>query len=361
MMERQDLFDALSRAMRGLEHDDLLGGRLRPGRVKSRLLEAHASEASGDGAEHLLRQVAEDADLSMRQVGDGLWTLLGSGDVFFVDALNPRFWLLHSTASADQLRRLLTRHVLTSARLDRAWFSSDQLDQLEGERRWVRSSFSSDTLQPNETGAVVPRRWRVQVEGENPNELLALVSREERYRAGAALTAVSSRLHEPGMGSAEVAADYQGSFVASGTDFHLVAGLLWRTLDRYEAYVRALEDGYRLGVAATEQGGMTLDGEVAMVRFPHEVKDLNALVSNLFTCTEPFRLWAVPREVSPDQWEANAVDLHVGHPLTLEITPNWLRVLLGPDTCGNTLARLVANLQHRFDARTELPLPSMVT
>jgi hypothetical protein len=47
----------------------------------------------------------------------------------------------------------------------------------------------------------------------------------------------------------------------------------------------------------------------------------------------------------------------VGHPVRLEITSHWLRVLLGPETCGNTLARLVANLQHRFDARTHLPLP----
>lgn len=103
---------------------------------------------------------------------------------------------------------------------------------------------------------------------------------------------------------------------------------------------------------------MTIEGEVATIEFPHEVGDLDALIANLFTCTEPFRLWAVPRESSPGQWEANAVDLHVGHTLRLKITSRWLRVLLGPDTCGNTLARLVANLQHRFDARTHLPLPA---
>jgi len=357
-MERQDLFDAFSSAMRGMADEALLGGRLHPGRVKSRLLEAHPPEVSGDGVEHMLVRLAADADLDAERIGDNLWALVGAKDVFFVDALNPRFWLLHSTATADKLRRLLTRHLLTSARLDQAWFSGEHLQQLEGERRWVRSSFSSDTLQPNESGAVVPRRWRIQVEGESPNDLLALVSREERYRAGAALTAVSSRLSEPGMGSAEVAADYQGGFVSSGTDFHLVAGVLWRSLDRYESYIRALEDRYRLGVDMTEAGGMSIDGDVALIEFPHDVEDLPALIANLFTCREPFRLWAVPREVSPGQWEANAVDLHVGHAITLEITSQWLRVLLGPHTCGNTLARLVANLQHRFDARVAVPLPS---
>lgn len=358
-MERQDLLNALTDAMRGVTRDDLLGGRVVPGRVKSRLVEAHAPESSSDGVGHLLCSVADDANLTLERLGDDLWGLLGTNDAFFVDALNPRFWLLHSTAPADGLRRLLRRYLLPTARLDQAWFSSKQLQELEGERRWVRSSFNSDVLQPNGSGQAVPRRWRVQVEGENPNELLEIVSQTQRYQAGAALTAVGSRLGGPDTGSAEVAADYQGSFVASGNDFHLVAGLLWRTLDRYEAYIRALETSYRLETAATEEMGMTIEGEVATIDFPHAVEDLDALVANLFTCKEPFRLWAVPREVASGQWEANAVDLHVGHPVRLEITSHWLRVLLGPETCGNTLARLVANLQHRFDARTHLPLPAL--
>lgn len=359
-MERQDLLNALNDAMRGVENDQLLDGKVHAGRVKSRLMEAHPPERSAEGVAHLLGGVAESAELAVEPLGDDLWLLLGSDDAFFVDTLNTRFWLLHSTASADDLERLVRRHVLPNARLDKAWFSRQQMHELEGERRWVRSSFSSDDLQPGQGGATVPRRWRVQVEGENPNELLDLVSREERYRAGAALTAVGAVLTGAGGGRAEVAADYQGSFVASGNDFHLVAGLLWRTLDRYERYVRELETSFRLGVTATEEMGISLDGEVAMIDFPHEVEDLDALIANLFTCKEPFRLWGVPREVADGQWEANAVDLHVGHPLRLEVTSTWLRVLLDPDTCGNTLARLVANLQHRFDARTQLSPPVAV-
>jgi hypothetical protein len=359
MMERQDLFNGLTDAMRGTGHSGLLGDHVRPARVKSRLLEAHAPEASADGTDYLLRSVAEVAALSVNRVGDELWALAGAEATFIVDALNPRFWLLHSTASVEKLRRFVTQHVLPSARLDRAWLSSEQLSALGGERRWVRSSFDSDTLQPQNSGASVPRRWRVQVEGENPEELLELVRKNDRYRAGAALTAVASRLDTPSGGTVEVAADYQGGFVASGDDFHTVAGLLWRTLDTYETYIRGLEASYRLGTTATETMGMTVDGDVATIEFPHDVADLDALVANLFTCKEPFRLWAVPREVRDGFWEANAVDLHVGHGIRLELNARWLRVLLASDTCGNTLARLVANLQHRFDARTHLPIPAV--
>lgn len=351
-MERQDLFDALGSAMRGTTREAFLDGRVRAGRVKSRLLEAHPREQSRDGVSQLLARVADAAHLKLTSAGDDLWLLLGSDDVFFVDTLNRRFWLLHTTASVHNLQRLLRRHVLPEARLDQAWLSRQQLQELEGERCWVRSSFRSDTLEPRQSGRQVPRRWRIQVEGEDPDELLELVSQQARYRAGAALTAVGSILRGDGDSYAKVAADYQGGFVASGTDFHVVVGMLWRTLDRYERYVQQLEQMFRLGTAAADDLGLTVEGEVATIALPRRVEDLDSFVANLFTCKEPFRLWAVPREVAPGQWEANAVDLHVGDVIRLEITSEWIRVLLGSTTCGNTLARLVANLQHRFDARS---------
>jgi hypothetical protein len=34
----------------------------------------------------------------------------------------------------------------------------------------------------------------------------------------------------------------------------------------------------------------------------------------------------------------------------MDITPNALRIYLTRGSCGNTVFRLLANLQHRFDA-----------
>lgn len=47
--------------------------------------------------------------------------------------------------------------------------------------------------------------------------------------------------------------------------------------------------------------------------------------------------------------EVEAVDLHIGQRLRFDITPDWLRVYLFEGGCGNTVARLVSNLQHHFD------------
>ena len=335
-----------------------LPGYLRPGQVKSRLIEAHPPETSPDGAGHMLTALANDAGMRVQQLGDDLWALASTEDLFFVDALNPRFWLLHSTARKANMQKLLSRYLLPNPRVDCAWLGSEQLRNVEGDHRWVKTSFSSTLLEPEGEGTNVPRRLKAQVEIESADEFLKFLSENDSYTAGAVLTAVGTVLREEDLGVASVVADYQGTFLSSGSSFHLVAGMLWRTLDTYEQYVKSLEGAYRLGTQAIDDLGMEIEGDVALVELPREVEDLDGLVGNLFTCREPFRLWAVPQKVSEYQWEANAVDLHVGHPLRLEISPKWIRVMLGPDTCGNTLARLVANLQHRFDARISAPLPA---
>lgn len=255
------------------------------------------------------------------------------------------------------MNSLLRKHVVSSPKFDFAWFSADQLRRIEGEHRWIKSLFSSDELQPDDDEQI-PRNWRVQVEGGDPDQLLNLL-RGTRYEASAALTAVGSVLRGDGGRRAEVAADYQGGFVSSGSSFDLVAGLLWRTLDLYESYVLGLEARFQLrttpvGSANDGDLALTFEGEVALIDFPQQVADVDAFADNLFNCREPFRLWAVPRRLNETEWEANAVDLHVGHPLRLEISPHRMRVLLGEHTCGNTLARLLANLQHRFHAQSAL-------
>jgi hypothetical protein len=354
-MERQEFIALMTDAMRGNVGDDVFGGRLAPGRVKSRLLEAHPAEYSSDGTAALFASVGERLGARVDAAGESLWTLTTNEHVFFVDALNARFWLLHTTAPANVVRRLVHRGLLTDARLDTAWLPSDQLNQFEGQRHWVKSSFTSDELLPVRGDAAGPtRRWRVQVEGDAPEALLNLVRTDPRFASAASLTAVGSWLREPGIGEASVVADYRGGFVATGTSFELVAGALWRTLDRYEAYVRSLEATYQLRAERIGELGLTIDGDVAVIDFPRPLADLDRFVAGLFTSKEPFRLWGLPRQVDDTQWEANAVDLHVGQTLRLEVTPRWLRVLLGEHTCGNTLARLITNLQHRFDAEARL-------
>jgi hypothetical protein len=352
MLDRQEFHALMTAALGAPRGADAAGGLVDPGRVKSRLVEAHPPEGSPDGVATLIGHVAEVEGLRADLIGDELWKLEDGSARTFVDTLNPRFWQIHSTSSSSSVARLLKRITTRFTQLDSAWLPSGQLQQLEGRRLWIKSTFNGDTL----LGSEAPeRRWRARFEGEAPDELLHLLA-DTRYARATALAGVGSIVEEPGIGRAHVVADFRGSFVfGAGGDFEVGASVLWNVVRRYEALIRSLEDRHQLKLEYGEHGGFAIDGDVALIEFPERV-DPQLLVEGLFTTKEPFRLWAVPKQIAEEEWEANAVDLHVGQPLRLEISPYRVRLLLDEDTCGNTLARMLTNLQRHLDARSRLAL-----
>lgn len=123
-----------------------------------------------------------------------------------------------------------------------------------------------------------------------------------------------------------------------------------QAVSRYADSIRKLEEDYQINWSGTPNEGAIFSGRVLTMGFKRRITDLDHFVAGLFSCKDPFRLWAVPKFVGKDFVEAEAVDLHIGEQIRLDITPDWLRLYLPSRACGNTIARLFANLQHRYDA-----------
>ncbi len=350
MLDRQDFLNTMTNAVAAQPGSPLVDGYVAPGTVKTRLLEAHPPEMSPDGAKFLLNEMSDHLGLGCSRLGDELWALAVDEHAMFVDTLNPRFWQLHATVPADDVDRLVRKAVGTDARLDTGWLPKSLLGRLDGHHHHLRLAFDADDLLGS-TGPV--RRTRVRFEGDAPEGLLELLSSDATYASSTSVTAVGSRVGDPDVGMAQVVADYRGAFVTGAGDFEVAANAIWRLVDEYERFVRGLESRYRSVFEPVADAGLRVDGDVALIDFEREV-DVDRLVVGLFTAKEPFRLWAVPRQVGDDEWTADAVDLHVGQPLRLELSPRQMRVILEPETCGNTLARLLTNFQQHLDARTHL-------
>lgn len=350
MLERQDFLDALTRAVAAPAGGEPVDGLVAPGTVKTRLLEAHPEERSPDGVGSLLMETASRLGLRAGQLGDELWELDGAEHKVFVDTLNPRFWQLHTTAPAGEVNRLVRKVIATDCRLDTGWLPTRLLRQLDGHQHHLRLAFDADDLLGRDQAV---RRTRVRFEGEAPEGLLDLLGSDPTYAGTTSVTAVGSRVGGGDVGTAQLVADYRGAFVTAAGDFEVAANAIWRLVDRYEAFVTSLEERYRSVVEPIDADSLTLDGDVAVITFGRTV-DVERLLSGLFLAKEPFRLWGVPREVEAGEWAVEAVDLHVGQPLRLEFSPSEVRVMLEPETCGNTLARLLTNLQQHLDARTAL-------
>lgn len=72
-----------------------------------------------------------------------------------------------------------------------------------------------------------------------------------------------------------------------------------------------------------------------------------------------FRLWGDPISLGPSKVHVYAVDRHIWQPLFLEITTKKITVLVPHGTCGNSVHRLITNVQHYLDPAVRATIGGM--
>lgn len=350
-LNRQDVTDVFTGLMRGDADVDLGPGFAMPrGTLKTYAVEA-AGATDPASALDLLHRTAQTMSARVATTRDETVALLATErSHFVVDTLDPRFWLLHTTSSARESHRFLRRLVWSQHRIDRCWFTWDFLLGLKGDddAQWFKSDFEGRHLLPQD--GVPARKLRLQLEGENVDELYGRLVALADYRNATALTALATRIRGA-TGNVHEFAHYSGRFVANGNSFHPHATFVARALDRYRRVVERVEATCSIGADAKEAGGYQLTGRPLTITFDRPVADMDYFLAGLFSCREPFRLWGIPREVATDVYEAQVVDLHIGATFSMSISRKCITLALPRETCGNTALRLLTNLQHQFDAR----------
>ena len=94
-----------------------------------------------------------------------------------------------------------------------------------------------------------------------------------------------------------------------------------------------------------------LSGQALSIRFPRPIPNIAKFCDHVFSSALPFRLWGVPIELKSDFYRVSGVDLHAGCRLDFEITPEFMRLYLPANSCGNTIVRLYTNLKHHYDSQ----------
>lgn len=232
----------------------------------------------------------------------------GGGDPceFFLDSRDGRLFLLHAGGGPGCAQRALGALVAdTGHAFDRAWFHSGMLGRFRGIAGGAAAA----------PGA-----------------------------GGEAAGAPQGRA--PGHGPARGGVDASGCFAAgrgASAGDHLDA--VGACMDEYSRAIRGVEDE-RIGIC-DDGGGEAIEGSPFHFKIPGRMGGLDALVSGLFDSRPPFMLWGLKTKIRDGYVKVFAVDLHTGAPLDFEITAGWMRVYLFKRCCGNTILRLLANLQAR--------------
>jgi hypothetical protein len=314
--------------------------------AKTFVLEAHA----GDDPERFLTRLA--ASGRMHPTDDAHLHVLDPGDLeFWVDHLDKRFWSFHTWSPAHQARRYLKDQVERRRDLDWTWLPSGHLSQVwpSARPKLLSCDFRGERFLPEGSPA---RHLQIKILGENTDELINLIAAREEYASAVSVDQVAVHAEDPAFGMVDEAVNRTGRFIATGDSFALHQEFVRGVVKRYRRLVETVER-YLVKWEELDNGGASMDGAPITIQLSRPIQDLDAFLAQLFSCREPFRLWGIP-ETSDDTAEVDAVDLHVGQRLRFEVGRSWIRVFLYEGGCGNSIARLASNLQHRYDASLTL-------
>lgn len=319
-------------------------------RTKTLVLEVHTDDSTATlsslfGADAV--EPTSDAFLHRAHVASGeLW----------VDQLDERFWSVHTDAPLAQVRRLLHERVQSSRDLDWMWLPTQHLDRVRRHTpaQQLGTNFSGSELRGADAAG---SGLRVSASGRDAGALLQLLQANEEFAGAVSLDYIQVGVDDGFGGTMKEAVNRKGVFLGAGKGFDTHVQFVRSVVRRYSAFVSLLEEK-AIGWEVLPDGGGWLTGSPVGVLFSRTVPDVGHFAENLFTSREPFRLWGAPT-VSGGVAEVDAVDLHVGQRLRIDIGTEWMRVHLEKGSCGNTVARLISNLQHRFDSRLTLSDPQL--
>lgn len=333
--------------------------------VKTYLLEAHAPQNSAPADVLSLlndvtaRRAEADPDIRVRQTDDPLFfdvraKVRGGQVSLFVDASNPRFWVAHSANTSKNVDGLVAR-LTSSPRLDRAWLFSSLLQQVTalGKFRGLGLAFDRRGLVPEREDTRSVDFLKMQLWGNQASDVLGTL--RDKFPGATTLSKVKIKYAVDPSDAGQFTIDdikFNGKVTARGTSFSSHANLVDSVYRRYIETVTMLEEQYRLSWTSSERR-LSLDGQPVSFYFPQPIADLDAFAERVFTGGEPFRLWGTPIRIDENVLRVSCLDLHVGARLRFEITPEFVRMFLLANSCGNTVTRFFTNLQHFYDARIE--------
>jgi hypothetical protein len=285
---------------------------------------------------------------------------------FWVDRLNPRFWVFHTIMGSATAAEWLRDRAEGRRDTDWIWLPSAHLRYIapQGVSHRVRTVFDGTRLVGSDDAA---SDLRVQLTGAHAERLLDEIAAMPQYRSAVNFNSIEVSLDDPDLGVLNEAVRRFGLFAARGEDFAYHAQFVAMVISRYARLVEAIEalvlcfaslPGDRITDNDTDYGGATFAGMPIGIKFSRRIADLAGFCEELFSSRAPFRLWGQP-VVTEGHAFVDAVDLHVGQRMYVELGEDWMRAYLGAGTCGNTVARLISNLQTRFDGALSLTHPSL--
>lgn len=366
--------------------------------VKSHLLEI-LSAVPGSGDEVLLNSF-NGRGLVLNRVDSGLYLVRDQriGDVGFLERLSPRVAVVYSVLQTQPLDAWVRRVVYSSPDLDHVWLSGltfgvlwGLVTKLSKSDRFTRLVFTHDSifevdrweseseLDEEENGTTDENHSGDQMaeEKEGIEE-----HRVTSFRLVDRLGIIQSRLQRMQDVYSPLYAISQLRFPSpvgpGGHDFYDNGKVTNRSpsFRDHRAHLLFVVRIYEKLLQSTEQSAWysikesievpgkfgKIVGSPVTIRFQEPGLDPDVFkgwITKTFSRKRNrFRLWGNPIWLGPTKVHVYGVDRHLWQPLWLELTESGCTAIIPNGTCGNTVHRLVTNIQRFLDPGASVQIGS---
>ena len=277
---------------------------------------------------------------------------------FFLDVSDKRFLVLHTNDKSEDTNRIIG--MLTKDHhhtFDNVWFYSDMLKQIANKSgnsfNGFGVSYSDKFLRTTDGDNSDIEDLNLSINGSLAEEMQHLVTTRSNIKRTMAYNKIRIR-----RGSTHSLADSVQDDIHNTGYFAVKHGksvqdhlqLVDICKDDYSKVINQVED-CRIGVKEIE-GRTIIEGKSFDFEFPHAIENLDMFIEKMFSSTMPFKLWGLKSKIHDDYFKIMAIDLHTGNPIDFEIANDMMRVYLFRGNCGNTILRLITNLQRHYDSNT---------
>ena len=368
------------------ESEGSANGRSKRTRIKTYMLET----ARDDHAVPPLDSLFPDA-VHLHRMDDTLYRVEDAAHernvVGLIERLDERHPVLYTTLPVAESDKWVRQVVDHNPWLDRLWLSSPILFELwkyvqrsTPTHRYVRLGFEHEAWYETPSDLDVIDEG-IDQEGTSDEDEGTPLSRIERRRSRVSLTErlallntklkplmdLYDPLHSlvqlqiPGGERGGHRLYYDGHATNWSDSFVEHRATIGMVVKLYRKVTEHAED--RLWVDTTQVGedGFSLSGAPVTIRFSEQLSEttFNRFVDlALRRRTSRFRIGGYITERGPTKVHLAGIDHHLWQPFLLEATSRHLLVVLPRGTCGNTIHRLVTNVQRYLDPKVDVWLGS---
>lgn len=278
---------------------------------------------------------------------------------FYIDASDARFWLIHSMDKSKLIDPLIEKIAIGNQDLDRAWIPVQLLENTTklGSLRGLGLDYDRRKI-PDidfETPKAPVESLKMQLWGNRSSKVLQILREEGAFPHETTLSKVKVKFWVDTNNSSDFSIDdikYDGKITARGTSFQSHITLVSDLFRKYSGKIKEIEQQLSISFEE-EQQRISISGSPINIIFENPISDLDLFCESVFSSSNPFRLWGVPIKLNEKYVRVSGIDLHVGKRIDFEITPEFMRIYLPSESCGNSIVRIFTNLQHYYDAKID--------